>query len=107
MAQLFHTGGILWISEIGCRETRVVLLSLEPGSRIWLDFEGSLIQFERMADAPDGSSVPGLTAVGPTAALWESLEAQRDVTLVEFEIAERPADRGRAGSGYYQRDEAA
>lgn len=105
MAETLCKDVCLWVKDVGCRQTRVTLLSLEPGSRIWISVEGEPIQFERMADGSDGRSTRGFRPVGLTADRWLRRYRESRGELVEIELTERPLDEGKAGSGYYQREQ--
>ncbi len=106
MADAFCTDVCLWVKDVGGQDLRVLLLSLEPGSRIWLSVDGEAIQFERMADGEDGRSTRGFKPIGETAVLWKNryLDPARRY-VEELEVVERPSDAGAAGSGFYDRME--
>ena len=59
MADVFCNDVCLWVKHVGGRDVRTVLLSLDPGSRIWLSLDGEAVQFERMQDGGDGRSTRG------------------------------------------------
>ena len=104
MPEVFCNDVCLWVKDVGCRQTRVALLALEPGSKVWLCVEGEPILFERMQDGVNGRSTRGFKPVGPSAAIWRTRFREQEVTLLEFDFIERPLDEGKAGSGYYQRE---
>lgn len=93
----------LWVKHVGGRDIRTILLSLEPGSQIWLSIDGDAVQFERMQDGADGRSTRGFKPIGTTASVWLSkYEPGKSTYIEEIEVIERPADLGAAGSGFYQ-----
>jgi hypothetical protein len=106
VADAFCQDECLWVKHIGGHDVRVVLLSLDPGSRIWLSFDGVAVQFERMKDGADGRSTRGFRPVGDTAHLWRAMyEPGKAAYIEEVEIIERPADKGAVGGGFYQRND--
>ncbi len=108
MADLFCNDVCLWVKHIGSRQLRVILLSLEPGSKVWLSLDGDAVQFERMQDGADGRSTLGFRPVGDTASLWlDRFKQGKSTYIEEVEIIERPVDAGAAGKGFYQHAEAA
>ena len=108
MADLVCTDICLWVKHVGCRQLRIVLLSLDPGSKIWLSLDGDAVQFERMQNSTDGSSTRGFKPVGETALLWLDRFKQGQTTYIqEVEIIERPLDTDAAGEGFYRQVDAA
>ena len=102
MADLFCNDVCLWVKNVGGADVRTILLSLEPGSRIWLSLDGEAAQFERMQDGSDGRSTRGFKPIGPTAKIWKARYRPEQPTYIEeVEIIERPQDRGTTGSGFY------
>ena len=94
----------LWVKHVGGRDIRTILLSLEPGSQIWLSIDGDAVQFERMQDGADGRSTRGFKPIGSTASAWLDKYVPGQSTYIEeIEVIERPSDAGAAGSGFYQR----
>ena len=103
MADAFCRDVCLWAKHVGGRDIRTILLSLEPGSRIWLSLDGEPVQFERMQDHADGRSTRGFKPVGSTASVWLDKYVPGQSTYIEeIEVMERPADLGAAVSGFYQ-----
>ena len=104
MADLIGDDVCLWVNQVGCRQTRVALLALEPGSRVWLNVEGNPILFERLRDDSDGRSRRGFRPIGDSIATWAMVRRDQRNELLEFDFIERPDDRDAAGTGYYQLD---
>lgn len=105
MAEVFCSDVCLWVRDVGCRETRVALLALEPESRVWLEVEGEPILFERMRDGSDGRSTRGFKPAGEAGKRWLKRYREERGALIEFEFIERPLDEDKAGSGYWRLDE--
>lgn len=104
MSDGFCEDACLWVKHLGGRDIRTMLLSLEPGSRIWLSLDGDAVLFERMQDGSDGRSTRGFKPIGPTALVWLSKYVPGEsIYIEEIEVIERPADSGTAVSGFYQR----
>ena len=102
MADVFCNDVCLWVKHVGGRDLRTVLLSLDPGSRIWLSLDGKAVQFERMLDGADGRSTRGFKPVGPTAAVWlDKYKPGQSAYIEEVEVIERPLDKDGAGTGFY------
>jgi hypothetical protein len=104
MAEVICSDVCLWVKDVGCRQTRVILLALEPGSQVWLSVADEPILFERMKDGTDGRSTRGFKPVGKTGKRWLEFYRDQKSTLLDFEFIERPLDAEKAGSGYYQRE---
>ncbi|MEY2926841.1 MAG: hypothetical protein RL367_1318, partial [Pseudomonadota bacterium] len=103
MAEVFRNDDCLWVDDVGCRQTRVALLALEPGSQIWLSVDETPVLFERMADE---IGIRGYKPVGENAQFWLNRGPDGRPELLELDFVERPADTDQAGSGYYKRDAA-
>jgi hypothetical protein len=103
MSDLICCGALLSVDEVGGREMRTMLLSLEPGSRIWLSLDGEVIQFEREPDDPDGRSNRLYRAIGETAHLWlDRVRIASTAYVEELEIVARPQDESASGFGFYR-----
>jgi hypothetical protein len=104
MAKVICKDVCLWVKHVGCPQTRVMLLALEPGSQVWLSVAGQPILFERMKDGTDGRSTRRFNPVGETRKLWLQHYEEQKEALLDFEFVERPLDAGKAGSGYNERE---
>jgi hypothetical protein len=106
MADLYCRTEHLLVDDVGGHDIRLTLLSLEPGSRIWLSLDGDEIQFERLSDADDGGSRKEFLPVGGTEVLWRRRLVEPELSYVEeLQIIERPRDRNEAGFGFYRKAE--
>lgn len=94
MADVICDDVCLWIDHVFCGVTRLALLGLEPGSRIWLRVEDERVLFERMQDGSDGRSTRGLKPVGDNADRWRRVFRDEPGTMIEVEFIERPIDDG-------------
>ena len=107
MADYFCKDELLWIDEIGGCDARVILLSLEPGSRFWLSLDGDITQFERSPDSIEGKSHRTCRPVGEGALRWAArLNSDNSAYIEEIAFVERPEDIGAGGCGFYRREAA-
>jgi hypothetical protein len=105
MADYYCKDDVLLIDEVGGRDVRLILLSLEPASRFWLSLDGDAIQFERLSDTPAGGSRRACKPIGETAHLWNArLTGGRPAYVEEIEFVERPQETEASGSGFYRNE---
>jgi hypothetical protein len=74
MADYFCKDDLLWIDDIGGSDVRVILLSLEPGSRFWLSLDGDVTQFERLPGSAEGTSQRACKPIGGGALRWAAAQ---------------------------------
>jgi hypothetical protein len=107
MADYYCRDDLLRIDDIGGKNVRVILLSLEPASRFWLSLDGDAILFERLLDIPEGSNQRACKPVGETVHLWNArLTGGRPAYVEEIEFIERPQDSETSGYSFYRREAA-
>jgi hypothetical protein len=100
MSDYYCRDELLWIDDVGGRDVRVILLSLEPGARFWLSLDMDIVQFERL---PERACKP----VGESVSFWNArLTGDCPAYIEQINFVERPHDAGASGCGFCRKEAA-
>ena len=86
MASFLNNDDAIWLKNVNADpHTLGLLRRMQAGTRLKLEIEGRLGDWERMADGRDGRPTFGLKPVSQTVEFWKSMKSRRGEYL-QFKI---------------------
>lgn len=86
MASLKIRDDVIWIKHIDAEAHNLERLKqLNEFETVRLEIDGTVGTWQKMANYPNGTTTPGLRAVGETSLFWKRLQARRgEVVSLKF-----------------------